>query len=254
MWASDGPPDWPIAGSLRREHVLPTGLMHLALRLDDRPLTLLQPQTSQRSIAPPCLVGGARSHFHARETVGSSCSVGALLWPGTAALLFGTGANELAHRHTALDELWGGPQANDLRAQLSELRCAKDRMSLLESRQGERLPVMHGLHPQVAELMRCVHAGQSVGAAVRRRGVSHRRFTADFRHAVGLAPKEYLQVQRLQSALKAIRIDQAAPLADVAMLEPSAHHRLRAKGNFVLCPAVWAGQSFRHHHSTEHLP
>ena len=65
-------------------------------------------------------------------------------------------------------------------------------------------------------LMRCVIEAPSVGAAVRQSGISHRRFIAAFRHAVGLAPKAYLQVQRLQEALKALRTDPAAPLADVA--------------------------------------
>jgi AraC-like DNA-binding protein len=219
LWASDGAPDAPpTAGPLRREHVLPTGLMHVVIRLDERPLHLLQPATPLRSPAPLCLVGGARSHFHARESAGPSCSVGALLWPGTAALLFGTGAHELAQRHTALDELWGHPRADDLRTELCELRSAEARMALLEARLAERLPVLRGLHPQVAGLMRCAIEAPTVGAAVRRSGLSHRRFIAEFRHAVGLAPKAYLQVQRLQSALKALRTDPAAPLADVAAL------------------------------------
>jgi AraC-like DNA-binding protein len=218
LWASDGPADAPAAGALRREHVLPTGLMHLVIRLDERPLHFMQPHSPLRSAAPLCLVGGARSHFHARESAGSSCSVGALLWPGTAALLFGTGAHELAQRHTALDELWGRPRADNLRTRLGELRSAEDRMALLEARLGERLPLLRGLHPRVAELMRCVHETPSVGAAVRRSGLSHRRFITDFRHAVGLAPKAYLQVQRLQEALKAMRGGPTASLADVAAL------------------------------------
>jgi AraC-like DNA-binding protein len=90
-------------------------------------------------------------------------------------------------------------------------------MALLEARLGERLP-LRGLHPQVAELMRCVLEAPSVGAAVRRSGLGHRRFIADFRHAVGLAPKAYLQVRRLQAALKAMRAETAAPLAEIAAL------------------------------------
>lgn len=218
LWASDGPPDAPTAGPLRREHVLPTGLMHVVIRLDERPLHFLQPNTALVSPAPLCLVGGARSQFHAREAVGPSCSVGALLWPGTAALLFGMGANELAQRHTALNDLWGHARADELRAQLCELRGAEERMALLETRLAERLPVLRGLHPRVAGLLRSVAETPSVGAAVRQSGVSHRRFIAEFRHAVGLAPKAYLQVQRLQNALKALRTDPAAPLADVAAL------------------------------------
>lgn len=218
LWAWDGPPGAPRAGPLHREHVLPTGLMHVVIRLDGRPLHFVQPHTLLRSAAAQCLVGGARSHFHARESVGASCSVGALLWPGTAALLFGAGAHELAHRHTVLDDLWGRPRAEDLRAQLCELHGAEDRMSLLEARLGERLPILRGLHPQVAGLMRSVAEAETIGAAVRRSGVSHRRFIADFRHAVGLAPKEYLQVRRLQRALKLTRGDPAAALCDVAAL------------------------------------
>lgn len=218
LWASDGPPVTPVSGPLQREHVLPTGLMHLVIRLDERPLHFVQPHGSVRSTAPLCLVGGARSQFHVRESVGSSCSVGALLWPGTAALLFGASAYELAQCHTALDDLWGRPRADDLRARLCELRGAEERMALLETWLAERLPVLRGLHPQVAGLMQCLLDAPNVGAAVRRSGFSHRRFIAEFRHAVGLAPKTFLQVQRLRGALKAMRADPAAPLADVAAL------------------------------------
>lgn len=215
LWASDGAAVAPLGASLQREHVLPTGLMHLVIRLDDRPLHFVQPHTGLRSAAPLCLVGGARTHFHAREFVGPSCSVGALLWPGAASLLFGAGADELAHRHTALGDLWG-LRADDLRSELCELKGAEARMARLEAWLAERLPVSFGLHPQVAGLLRCVHQAPNVGAAVRRSGLSHRRFIAEFRHAVGLAPKAYLQVRRLQGALTVMRADAAAPLADVA--------------------------------------
>jgi AraC-like DNA-binding protein len=220
LWASDGPAAPPVAGPLRREHVLPTGLMHLVIRLDERPLHFVDAQTTQRVSAPLCLVGGARSSFHAREFAGPSRSVGAMLWPGTAALLFGAGADELANRHTALDALWGA-RADDLRAELCERRSAEDRMVLLEARLAARLPVLRGLHPQVAELMRCAHEAPTVAAAVHRSGLSHRRFIAAFRHAVGLTPKVYLQVQRLQfavQALQAMRSDAAHSLADIAAL------------------------------------
>lgn len=217
LWAGDGDADAPAPGPVRREHVLPTALMHVVIRLGDRPLYLLDPRTSRCVSAPTSLVGGARSTFHAREFTGPSCSVGAVLWPGAATLLFGIGAHELAHRHTALDELWGAA-AHRLRAELCELQTAEDRLARFEARLGERLPETRGLHPQVAELIRGLNEAPSVGAAVRRSGLSHRRFIASFRHSVGLAPKAYLQVQRLQRALLSMREEPVVPLADVAAL------------------------------------
>lgn len=217
LWAGDADPGRPAAGALQREHVLPTGLMHVVIRLADRPLHLLDPRTAGRTRAPLCLVGGARSSFHARETAGPSCSVGAVLRPGAAALLFGVGADGLAHRHTGLDELWDAA-AGRLRDELCELPTAEARLARFEARLGERLPWLRGPDPQVAALIACLHEAPDVGAAVRRSGLSHRRFIANVRHAVGLAPKEYLRVQRLQQALRSLRADPATTLAGVAAL------------------------------------
>lgn len=217
LWAGEGDPGRPASGPLQREHVLPTGLMHVVIRLADRPLHWLDPGTGERTSAPLCLVGGARSSFHARETAGPPCSVGAVLRPGAAALLFGVGADRLAHRHTALDDLWG-PAAGHLRDELCELPTAEARLACFEARLGERLPLVRGVDPQLAALLACLHEAPDVGAAVRRSGLSHRRFIATVRHAVGLAPKAYLRVQRLQQALNSLRAEPTATLAGVAAL------------------------------------
>jgi AraC-like DNA-binding protein len=217
LWATEGDAQAQASGPLWREHVLPTGLMHVVFRLDASRLYFVDPLHSQRSAAPASLVGGARSSFYEREFDTTSCSVGAVLWPGTAALLFGAGADELAHRHTALEDLWGH-RATSVHAELCELRTAADRMARLELRLGERLPLLRGLDPQVADLLNSLSSAASVGDAVRTSGLSHRRFIADFRHAVGLAPKAYLQLQRFQGALRAMRSDPVPALADVAAL------------------------------------
>ena len=216
LWASDGTAEIPGAISPVHEHVLPTGWMHVVVRLTEQPLYLLGRNAGQRVALPPCLVGGARSTFHARVTTSPSCSVGALLRPGAASLLFGVPAGELAESHTSLEDLWGAA-ALRLRDELSGIDSAEGRLALFEKRLGERLPLSAGLNPEVAALLQCMRSTPTVRDAVRASGLSHRRFIAEFRHAVGLAPKTYAQVRRFQSALRLMRSAPAAQLVDVAL-------------------------------------
>jgi hypothetical protein len=103
-----------------REHVLPTGEMHLVFRLSDQPLHLFKDDEDATGQILGCaIVGGARSTFYVRDISKPSCSVGAQLQPGAAKLLFGTPADELAERHTLLEDLWGH-SANSAREQLIE--------------------------------------------------------------------------------------------------------------------------------------
>src|SRR5215831_14297780 len=93
----------------KREHALPTGAMHLVFRLTEAPLRIVTQDADHvdaQTIAES-MVGGVRSRFYVRELSAPSCSVGAVLRPGAAELLFGANAEELAERHTPLGALWG---------------------------------------------------------------------------------------------------------------------------------------------------
>jgi hypothetical protein len=91
-----------------REHVLPTGAMHLVFRLSGPPLRIFaDAQDRLGSTVGHAIVGGARSSFHARDVSQPTASVGALLHPGVALPLFGAPEGALAARHTPLDALWG---------------------------------------------------------------------------------------------------------------------------------------------------
>ena len=79
--------------------MLPSGDMHLVFRLDDAPLRLFDgahDAVGQR--AATALVGGARASFYARELAAPSASVGAMLRPGAAELLFGVPAGQYKAR------------------------------------------------------------------------------------------------------------------------------------------------------------
>jgi AraC-like DNA-binding protein len=215
VWASEG---GGSGGPNRavREHALPSGRMHLVLRMTDEPLSIADPRHGG-SATPmaAALLGGARSGYYVREFSGASCSVGAVFHPGAARCLFGASADEIAERHTPLEDVWNAA-ARSLRAQLQETPRAEDRLALLEAALAARLPRVRGLHPAIASVLGERAGTWSVAEAVRHSGVSHRRFIALFRETVGLPPKTWLRVQRFQQVLSAMGQGSGVSLAALA--------------------------------------
>src|SRR5262245_7687535 len=126
LWVTDqtsAPP--PV--ELDREHVLPTGHMHLVFRLTDLPLRLFDDsEDATGQVLGHAVVGGARSTYYTRNISEPSCSAGVQLLPGAAELLFGMPADKLAERHTPLNDLWGR-SANLAREQLLEAKSLEER-------------------------------------------------------------------------------------------------------------------------------
>jgi AraC-like DNA-binding protein len=210
LWAQDrAPGKVPVV----RERVLPTGMLHLVFRSAESGVRVLAgPDDTQGRQLPHAVVGGPRSRFYLREAAAAERSVGALLRPGGAQLLFGGAAAELAERHIGLEDLWGGAAA-DARDQL--LACADPmrRLALLEELLLARLPRIKGMHPAVAGALAALPA-TPVGAVVTASGLSHRHFIAAFRRSVGLPPKAYARVLRFDHALA--RLGRGEGLADTA--------------------------------------
>jgi AraC-like DNA-binding protein len=216
VWATEETNEAQSVAS-RREHVLPTGLMHLVFRLSDDPLRLFDSgsDTSGR-IVSKAVVGGARASFYIREVSNPLCSVGAQLRPGAAEALFGVPADELAGRHTPLEDLWGPPVAS-MREQLAELHPLERRLDAFEAMLAARLPRARGLHPAVAHALERFVVVDDVHNVVNRSGYSHRTFIALFCRSVGLTPKRYSRVLRFQRALRQLAGPGGSSCADVAM-------------------------------------
>jgi AraC-like DNA-binding protein len=216
LWVTDQTEiEWPAEPD--REHVLPTGHMHLVFRLSDQPLRLFDSDDDVRGrIMGPAIVGGARSTFYVREITKPACSVGAQLLPGACEHLFGMPAGELAERHTLLEDLWGR-SANSAREQLLKAGTPERRMDVLVSLLAARLPAMRGLHPAVAQALEQFWTTNDVHRIVKASGYSHRQFIVLFRRAVGLTPKLYCRLLRFQQALKHTVADPSASLVDLAI-------------------------------------
>ncbi len=216
LWVSDQT-NVQRLGSPDREHVLPTGHMHLVFRLSDYPLRLFNDaEDATGNILGRAIIGGARSTFYARDTSKPSYSAGVQLLPGAAKLLFGVPADELAERHTLLDDLWG-QSANSAREQLLEAPSAEQKMDILVSLLAERLPAVRGLHPAVACALEQFWTTTDVRKVVMASGYSHRQFIALFRRAVGLTPKLYCRILRFQKALECVATNPSASWVDMAI-------------------------------------
>jgi AraC-like DNA-binding protein len=191
----------PMTRDAVREHVLPSGEMHLVFRLSDEPLRLFEGlQASERTLGH-AIVGGACSSYYMKDVSTPTHSVGIQLWPGACRALFGASAAELAEQHVRLDDLWGA-SARTARDRLLEARVPERQMEALESILAARLPEVRCLHPAVAQALERFTATSTVREVVEESGYSHRAFVALFREAVGLTPKRYSRVLRFQKVLE----------------------------------------------------
>lgn len=228
LWATDerAAPRPPVSD---RERVLPTGSMHVAIRLSS-PLCVLgdpcdaaagrgidhAPNNLARREIGYAVIGGARPVPYVRDISEPAQSVGAQLRPGAGEALFGAPAEELAGRHTPLDDLWGGAVA-EVRERLLWAESAEQKLDIFESYLAARLRHSAVLHPVVAYAIRQLATTSDIGEVVRQTGCSHRRFIALFRRSVGLTPKLYCRVLRFQRSLKRLAREPAVPLVEVAL-------------------------------------
>jgi len=200
-----------------REHVLPTGEMHLVFRLSDNPLRLFADDRDTTGRILGCaIVGGARSTFYVRDISKPQYAAGAQLLPGAAQLLFGIPADELAERHTLLEDLWD-QSANLAYEQILEAGSPERKLDVLESLLAARFPVVRGLHPAVAQALEQFWTTSDVRKVVTGSGYSHRQFIALFRRATGLSPKLYCRILRFQKVLERISAGPSDSLADLAL-------------------------------------
>lgn len=220
LWASV-PDDRSTAHPGAREHVLPTGGMHLVFRLSGPPLTLFgNAYDTHGQTFGHAIVGGARAASYLRDVSVATRSVGAQLQPGAARVLFGAPEDALAGQHTPLGALWGESQTAAALEQLHDAGDPARQLQRFEALLTQRIAgasAQAGLHPAVAAALGPLSASTlSIAACVADSGYSHRRFIALFRAETGLGPKEYARVMRFDRAL-ALAADPARRWVDIAL-------------------------------------
>ena len=195
---------------------LPSGVMHVAIRLVPEPIRLVDPASGAQSDLGHAVLAGARDQAYLRLQPARAITVGAQLRPGAARALFGIDAGELAGRHLPLVAVVGA-EARRWRDQLLAEPGPAQRLDLLERALLRRQRPAVEPDPMVAAALLRFAAGADVASVVAAAGCSHRHFIARFVRAVGLSPQRWRRVRRFQRLLAAARAAPSAGWSDLAL-------------------------------------
>jgi AraC-like DNA-binding protein len=127
---------------------------------------------------------------------------------GGAAYFFGVPMSAVRDRLVELEALWGR-DGRLLRERLLAAATPERRLLLVEAVLRDHLAEGSRLDPVVAVAASRIERGLSVAAVAAELEISPRRFTGRFRERVGLGPKRYSRVRRLQRLVGSI--DPAVP-------------------------------------------
>lgn len=252
IWAS-APDAFLVMPMRRKELVLPTGAMHLVLRLEGAPLRLFAgPDDDIGETVGTSVIGGARASPYFKDVSNPVPAGGAMLRPGAIELLSNVPAIELAGHHTRIEDLWPPAALSDVIDQLRETQTLAGRLTLFESVLSSRLPHVHAIHPLVAHALERFQACASVGDVVIETGFSQRHFTRTFTEWVGLGPKTYCRVRRFGRVLQRMNDSSVSHLADLAAAAgyaDQAHmtREFRALAGVTPAQYVIAAPADRHH-------
>ncbi|MGO1070028.1 helix-turn-helix domain-containing protein [Lysobacter sp. CA199] len=237
VWVSACPAAAPAHA---REHSLPSGSMHLAIRLDGPPLRVYADASDRVGrVYSEAVVGGVRASYCIKDTSSPAASVGAVLRPGAALTLFGVSAAELEGGHIDLRDLCGA-RADALYEGLAVCADPRRRRVLFERFLRAQLRPVRGLDPQIAQAVHDLQRGTPapvdaaarldaivgdedrnedprIAALARACGRSHRHFIAGFRDFAGLAPKRYARVLRFKRLLAALAATPRPQWAQLAL-------------------------------------
>jgi len=209
LWATNADPS--VRRTIGYESVLPTGVAHLAFRLGGEPLRL-KGRAGDESVGWD-VVGGSRDRAYVREIPPGGTSVGAQLEPGAARLVIGAAADELADRHTPLEDLWGN-DARRWRERLGTESSLAQRLDRFEALLASRITTRPDRF--VVWAIERIGEGAAISEVVEASGFSHRHAVSLFRREVGLPPKRFARVLRFQRAIASLAQKTAPALADVA--------------------------------------
>jgi AraC-like DNA-binding protein len=193
---------------LGREHILPTGSVDIVIPLlQDSVVRFDGAATAQAPVHyRGAIVSGAHDHFMVRGVPTASAVIGVHFRPGGAAPFFGGALPALRNRTVLLDQLWG-PAIVQLRQRLQQARTLAQRFELVESALRERLHLALRVDAVVQRALQALTRDPSaarIDAVQRASGCSPQQFIRRFDQAVGITPKRFARVRRLNALLPTI--------------------------------------------------
>ena len=192
---------------------------------------------------PPAFIVGAGVTSYVTRIDPAQTSVTVHFRPAGALAFVGCPLGDLENRCVGLSDVWGS-SADLLREQLMQADSAGTRVAMLESfLLGRGRSQDAQLNPTMAPVLEAAERNPSmrVSQACEVTGLSPKRFNALFRAEVGLSPKAFLRVRRMQAALRALNTSArgAAIAADLGYFDQA--HLVREFGEFTsITPTQYA--------------
>lgn len=200
----------------RLEWLLPSGCADLVIPLHDDALLRVPAGRIERLRGG--VFQGAYDTALLRATGGEADVVGVHFRPGGASALFGGAAIEASGHSIALADFPGDWAV--LRVRLLAEPSPPRRLMLLEAALSERAVTAAPPDPLITTVLRAMRTTPGPGRIDDLRaltGLGPTRFIARFQASVGLTPKRYARVLRLNQALEWMSSPQAPALAEIAL-------------------------------------
>lgn len=205
------------SGDPHRSRALPRGAATVIIDVSGRHrVDFFAGDGRTRLDVPPAFIAGAGTESYITRIDAAQAVMTIHFRPGGALPFLGVPLGELENACVGLDRLWG-MAGESLHARLIAAHGVTDRVEILESFLVQRAASHDvGCHRGVAAALSAFEAEPSmrVARAGELTGLSPKRLAAAFRAEVGLAPKAYQRVRRLQAALS--RLD-AGPVAGASL-------------------------------------
>jgi AraC-like DNA-binding protein len=201
------------SGDPHQSRALPRGAATVIIDVSGRQrIDFYAADARTRLHVPPAFIAGAGTTSYITRIDASQTVLTIHFRPGRALPFLGIPMGELENSCVGLADLLGR-EGTALHEQLVVSASASERVALLESFLLNRLQI-HDLEPHrgVAAVLGAMARDPSmrVSQAQRLTGLSPKRLSAAFRAEVGIPPKAYQRVRRLQAALR--RLDAAPTL------------------------------------------
>jgi AraC-like DNA-binding protein len=191
-------------GAHPRELIVPSGTFEMVFNLQEDELRIYSPAEPDKCRRfSGALVSGPYSRPFMSDAAEERAILGVHFKPGGAAAVLGMPASEFRDVHVDLKTLWG-PAADVLRERLCVLREPSDRFALLEQALMQRLvsnPAGHGAVRAGLDMLMRTRGRAKTRDIAKAVDLSQRRFISLFANEVGLTPKLFGRIQRIQRAV-----------------------------------------------------
>jgi AraC-like DNA-binding protein len=183
---------------------LPRGAVTIIFDVGQRQqLHFYAADSTTRLSVPPAFITGSHTASYVSNIAAGEPVMAVHFRPGGAFPFLGIPLGELEDAYVGIDEVWGS-DGRDLHERLIETSSTEARFQILEEFLLSRPGLSTDREPGVAAAMSAIEDNPSVRMADIQDlvGMPTKRLIALFRAEVGLSPKTYARVRRLQAALR----------------------------------------------------